>query len=196
MPLLKPRNVPRLLSESLYSFAVMLQQVLGTACTMQSCALLSSAGSIAVTQPWRGNVLVPGTSLQVGSLWVLLWGGGLAWLWGLRLSVWWGWVEAGRFRSPWASIPAIKLLLGLGSKGHKNMSFCRIGGAKHVCDICRWFWESLSPNAFSQVTVRKMKDEFSWAHIYSPSSSPRCLRRLLILPQAKESIEQTSIRWR
>lgn len=73
-----------------------------------------------------------------------------------------------------------KLLLGLGSKDHKNMSFCRMSGAGHGCGICRWFWETLSPDAFSQVT-QKNEDELSVTRIYSLTSSPPCLRRLLIL---------------
>lgn len=44
--------------------------------------------------------------------------------------------------------------------------------------------------------LRKMKGELSGAQMYSLSSSPACLRRILILAQARENIEQTSIRWR
>lgn len=44
--------------------------------------------------------------------------------------------------------------------------------------------------------LRKMKDELSVTRIYSLTSSPPCLRRLLILAQARESMGQTSVRWR
>lgn len=44
--------------------------------------------------------------------------------------------------------------------------------------------------------LRRMKDELRVTCIYSLTSSPPCLRRLLILAQARESMGQTSLRRR
>lgn len=76
------------------------------------------------------------------------------------------------------------------------MSFPRVWGARHAYDIADVTGRASGPHAFTQVTPRKVRrDEFSGAHICSPSSGPSCLRRLLTLAQLRESTEQTSASW-
>ena len=119
IPLLKPGNVPGLLSESHYCFKNSWHR---EHLTLPECckATICQAVLAALPSPRHGETTWC-CSMYIATRWavewVLLckrWAGIMIMVVGL--SVWWDWVEAGVLLSLWESIPAIRWFLAWGVK--------------------------------------------------------------------------------